>query len=445
MSDEERNFKGLFFQDESMLNTFHAYPEIIFIDATYKLLELGLPTYLMLCEDSNGQSEIIAVCLLVSEDAESMKWMMETLKKAGSQWRNIRIIMADKDIGERQVLKESFPQAEVLICLFHALRSFRREITCEKFGITSGQRTLCLEMIQKLAYANSTVEYDSIYARLQRDIPRQVVKYMDENWNPIKSEWVMGLKSSCGNFLNFTNNRLESINGKLKQVINRNSSLEEFIRHFFIILNTLRTERDHKAALASQKIRVHTFPEGSAEIEYSKFLTCYASGYLLKQMKLVCQVKEIKEDSGLFVIEASEGKITVDLFSCSCIFYSSMRLPCRHIFALRAKLNQPLFDPSLCDKRWTADYYKSTQRLYSHSSSSPSLSTSIHIQPAVSKLSQHQKFRKAAVVTSQLATVVSEACGARFTQRMGLLKELMDFWKNGDEVALVEIDRDGMF
>ena len=224
-----------------MLNTFHAYPEIIFIDATYKLLELGLPTYLMLCEDSNGQSEIIAVCLLVSEDAESMKWMMESLKKAGSQWRNIRIIMADKDIGERQVLKESFPQAEVLICLFHALRSFRREITCEKFGITSGQRTLCLEMIQKLAYANSTVEYDSIYARLQRDIPRQVVKYMDENWNPIKSEWVMGLKSSCGNFLNFTNNRLESINGKLKQVINRNSSLEEFIRHFFIILNTLRT------------------------------------------------------------------------------------------------------------------------------------------------------------------------------------------------------------
>ena len=131
----------------------------------------------MLCEDSNGQSEIIAVCLLVSEDAESMKWMMETLKKAGSHWRNIRIIMADKDIGERQVLKESFPQAEVLICLFHALRSFRREITCEKLGITSGQRTLCLEMIQKLAYANSTVEYDSIYARLQRDIPRQVVKY----------------------------------------------------------------------------------------------------------------------------------------------------------------------------------------------------------------------------------------------------------------------------
>lgn len=51
-------------------DAFQAYPEIVFIDATYKLLELGLPTYLTLCEDSNGQSEITAVCLLVSEDAD---------------------------------------------------------------------------------------------------------------------------------------------------------------------------------------------------------------------------------------------------------------------------------------------------------------------------------------------------------------------------------------
>ena len=51
-------------------------PEIVFIDATYKLLELGVPTYLLLCEDSNGQSEIVGVSLLVTEDATSMKWMV---------------------------------------------------------------------------------------------------------------------------------------------------------------------------------------------------------------------------------------------------------------------------------------------------------------------------------------------------------------------------------
>ena len=48
-----------------MREAFKAYPEIIFIDATYKLRELGLPVYLMLCEDSNGQSEIVCLFSLL--------------------------------------------------------------------------------------------------------------------------------------------------------------------------------------------------------------------------------------------------------------------------------------------------------------------------------------------------------------------------------------------
>ena len=51
-----------------MKEAFQAYSELVCIDATYKLLKLVLPTYLTLCEDSNGQSEIVAVCLLVTED-----------------------------------------------------------------------------------------------------------------------------------------------------------------------------------------------------------------------------------------------------------------------------------------------------------------------------------------------------------------------------------------
>ena len=67
---------------------------------------------------------------------------------------------------------------------------------------------------------------------------------------------MLGLKAECGSFLNMTNNRLESINGKLKQVISHHSSLEEIIDKFFIILQSLRTERDHKAALTFHKAKV---------------------------------------------------------------------------------------------------------------------------------------------------------------------------------------------
>lgn len=200
-SDIEKNFKGLFFQDKQMTDTFNAYPELLCVDATYKLLNLKLPVYLMLCEDSNGQSEIFAVCLLVSEDRDGMKWMFETFKAQNHRWNCTRVVMADKDIKEREIIKEVLPDTSVLICLFHTLRTFRRELTCERMGITSGQRSTCLEMVQQLAYCTSQEQYTDLYSRLQSDCPRKVLEYFNENWHPIRGEWVLGLKAATGSFL----------------------------------------------------------------------------------------------------------------------------------------------------------------------------------------------------------------------------------------------------
>lgn len=75
LSGEDKMFKGLFFQDAMMKDAIRAYPEIIFLDATYKLLELALPIYLFICRDSNGQSEVVGVGILVAEDVDSLKWL----------------------------------------------------------------------------------------------------------------------------------------------------------------------------------------------------------------------------------------------------------------------------------------------------------------------------------------------------------------------------------
>ena len=116
LQDESSNFQGLFFQDHRMKQTFDVYPELIFVDATYKLLQIRLPVYLTLCEDSNGQSEITSVCLLATEDAESLMWMMDMFKNDNKNWTKTRAVTADKDIGERDSIKHCFPDACDLIC-----------------------------------------------------------------------------------------------------------------------------------------------------------------------------------------------------------------------------------------------------------------------------------------------------------------------------------------
>ena len=80
--------------------------------------------------------------------------------------------MADKDIGERDVIKQHLPNAAVLICLFHTLRSLQREIMCEKMGISSGQRCLCLEIVQKMAYTTAESQYNDLHTKFQKCTPK---------------------------------------------------------------------------------------------------------------------------------------------------------------------------------------------------------------------------------------------------------------------------------
>ena len=56
-----------------MRSTFHVYPEIAFLDATYKLLELKFPVYLFVVEDANEEGEIVSLGSLVHKDAESLE------------------------------------------------------------------------------------------------------------------------------------------------------------------------------------------------------------------------------------------------------------------------------------------------------------------------------------------------------------------------------------
>ena len=81
--------------------------------------------------------------------------------------------MADKDLKEQDVIKQCLPKAVVLICLFHTSQKFHREVSCEMLGISSGQRTVCLELLQKMAYAATDNEYTELYTQFQTSGPKE--------------------------------------------------------------------------------------------------------------------------------------------------------------------------------------------------------------------------------------------------------------------------------
>ena len=233
-------------------------------------------------------------------------------------------------------------------------------------GITSGHCNLCLELLQQLPYSTSEKKYMELYESLKVSALLQVIKYFGEHWHKIRNQWALGMKYSTGNFLNDTDNRPESLNAKLKSVISRYLSLEDFTKRFFLILRVLRVEQDHKASLIGQKVPVsfHSSKD-SVSIKYMKYLTPYAYKYFSCQFELKTKVIHPAESTDEhFSVSSNEGTLLVFSSACQCMRWNSMRLPCRHILVVTEKCHLDLFDKSLCDQRWSLAYYRSKQRIF---------------------------------------------------------------------------------
>ena len=59
------------------------FPELILIDAIYKLNNLRMPRYIMMVVDRKGESKVIALWLVVHEDKTTIGHLMDIFIK---QW-----------------------------------------------------------------------------------------------------------------------------------------------------------------------------------------------------------------------------------------------------------------------------------------------------------------------------------------------------------------------
>lgn len=88
--------QGMFFQDQEMKQVFAAYPELVCVDATYKLLKLHFPVYLMLIEYGIGLSKIVAMFLLLEENEVSISSMVNAFKKYNRRWEFVAFKVTTK-------------------------------------------------------------------------------------------------------------------------------------------------------------------------------------------------------------------------------------------------------------------------------------------------------------------------------------------------------------
>ena len=75
-NNEKSELTGIFFQDSLMKSVFGGYPEVLMIDATYKLNKFHMPLYILLVIDGNGLSENIGIFLTSVETEDAITWFL---------------------------------------------------------------------------------------------------------------------------------------------------------------------------------------------------------------------------------------------------------------------------------------------------------------------------------------------------------------------------------
>ena len=98
------------------------------------------------------------------------------------------------------------------------MRSFKREVTTKKMGITIAERNRSLEIITAITYSSSPEEYETNVKLLEGTKITSVLNYFKANWDPIKVKWVKCFKDSYFCLGETTNNRIESTFGKIKNI-----------------------------------------------------------------------------------------------------------------------------------------------------------------------------------------------------------------------------------
>lgn len=104
-----------------MKEDYQRFPEILAFDATYNKNQLKLPIVTYMAVDGRGEGRVIAYAIICNERLETVTSILAAVKAAHNMKNDsVKTVLVDKDMSEIAAVREIFPTAQLVICLFHS-------------------------------------------------------------------------------------------------------------------------------------------------------------------------------------------------------------------------------------------------------------------------------------------------------------------------------------
>ena len=165
--------------------------------------------------------------------------------------------------------------------------------------------------------------------------------------------------------------------------------------------------------------------------KFETVMTPYSYDLLAEQYKMHQKVEVISKDT----VKSSSGILTVTNDTCGCACYTTLKIPCRHIFAIRVFNKKDLFSETLVNNRWRNDFYLDSKvPIIAPSVIKPTVSRQIISKPQRRVLSECQKFKKVRLLTDKLANLISQCGMSEFQDKYNNIEEMLSMYQSGSRV-----------
>lgn len=331
VSEERNQLEGIYFQDARMKKYFHLYPEVVLMDATYKLNDRRMPLFLMMVIDGNGESQIVAMFIIRTENYDIVLKMLNKFRTVNVKHNEVKTILSDNNFADRRAYKEALPNAQLQLCIFHVLQNFNRELSTKSMSINYEKKKKVYAIMQRMVYAPTEEKYMEAYEELKALKLVKVQEYFDKNWHQIETriQWAGYFTNSYHNYFTHTTNRLESINQKLKTVITKYGTLHNFFKETIQCIQSMSTERDQRTIRSIHRKPTDVTNETQDENLYRNVLTNFAFTKLLAEKMKMVDVAYVGEceEKRVYKSHANAKKVcSVELAAKACAFFKMMAL-----------------------------------------------------------------------------------------------------------------------
>ncbi|XP_052121331.1 uncharacterized protein LOC113216526 [Frankliniella occidentalis] len=423
---DSRKVKFILVQTTSMRNALKKFPEVLLTDITYKINKNLMPVSVVQVVDGAGVSQVVAYAILANELKATLTDMLlhfHRVSGGDEVFEKTNCVVVDKDYSEIGAIRAIFPNAKVHICSVHAERNLKTAAKGDP------NKKIAMDHFREMLYSETEESFQEAYKKFRRHAGETLKNYFRDNWLNLKEAWCLKDRMLVETFRNHTTNRVENENQKLKMALTVDTPLYEAVDILVNMIQGYRKDalryKDHEAL--TKRVKINNCSDEIVQTVCND-ITLYAA-------KLVCEQFQLAKKPS----PASAKYLTSDK-DCSCQFYKTLKLTCRHIMRVRKQAGLNWYDKSLIPERYFIEYNTGWWKEDVVQPADNRIPPRMPAKPVKNIMGPSEKFKESRLVLDKLRTLLTEVGTREHHIRMQLLLDLTEAWSGGGEVVLVHLN-----